>query len=622
MKTAFMLFTLIPLSLSPLPTQAESLSWGTNIAAATMAQTSSGLSGPAYATFAASPPRAPGFAHTNFPWKLAGSTCQAAAAGGSGSRWAVSLGAAAVGSNAPVEVMERGPHHRVCQQAVLGTNAPGQGFSHASRWIELATGMHARQADGSWRPADDDIVLTPGGAAATNTQHQVFFCANLNTSRAVRLIMPDGQTLSSTILGLSYSDPATGKAVWIAELKDSVGQLVGRNQVLYTNAFDGLDADVQYINKKSGFQQNVILRTQLPSPQQFGLSADALLQVITEFYDSPAPQKTALGAPPAAAPVAEALRDESLAFGTMKMGPGTGFLLGDERSHKNSLPVRKRWCILDSGRRILVEELPIKTVRTKLGGLKPPRSASSAPRKPGMGKTLMAALEKVLPKQRRAAGKAKMTLARRGVDQQPGFVLDYELGLSAPELTLKAGTTYYLSGDLNVGILNLEAAVVKLEANVQLHAEQVNCLTRPYQPAFFTSKNDDGIGEPLPWYISSGNPEECYGGTGLRLEGWWRNWPYANSIHDCRFRYLNTGILFGPGSLDNTVSNCANSCIAEQPSLPTGQALRIGAFHGSRCGIAFLVSPTTPGMAGPPLRANSSRSIKSRSPVAALIIST
>lgn len=87
---------------------------------------------------------------------------------------------AAVSSRGPVQVIQRGLDYRVCQQTVTLTNQAGFATNRfggcivrTNHWTELATGMHARQPDGSWGPADDEIVLTSEGAAATKSQHQV-----------------------------------------------------------------------------------------------------------------------------------------------------------------------------------------------------------------------------------------------------------------------------------------------------------------------------------------------------------------------------------------------------------------------------------------------------------------
>src|SRR5258708_6694316 len=87
-----------------------------------------------------------------------------------------------------------------------------------------------------WVAASPQIVATADGAAATNTAHSVFLSGNANSSAALRLLTPDGKTLSSHVLCLSYFDSATGTNVLLASLQDSTGQLLAgaQDSVLYT----------------------------------------------------------------------------------------------------------------------------------------------------------------------------------------------------------------------------------------------------------------------------------------------------------------------------------------------------------------------------------------------------
>jgi len=97
--------------------------------------------------------------------------------------------------------------------------------------------------------------------------------------------------------------------------------------VLYPDAFTGLKADLLYIYTKAGFEQDVILREQPPTPESFGLSANARLQVLTEFFDPPQPTVTTTKLPNQAG---IALTNENLDFGVMKMVPGRAFLVGKQ----------------------------------------------------------------------------------------------------------------------------------------------------------------------------------------------------------------------------------------------------------------------------------------------------
>src|SRR6266852_8727496 len=103
-------------------------------------------------------------------------------------------------------------------------------------------------------------------------------------------------TAGSQIVGLAYTERDTGKSIFISELKDSIGQVVGRNQVVYPDAFESIKADVRYTVTQCFFEQDVIIREQLPSPDAMGLNPKtARLEVWTEFFDGPDPEKSTGG---------------------------------------------------------------------------------------------------------------------------------------------------------------------------------------------------------------------------------------------------------------------------------------------------------------------------------------
>src|SRR5206468_13085186 len=117
---------------------------------------------------------------------------------------------------------------------------------------------------------------------------------NLNDpAPPIDLYLPDGRPLRSQIVGLAYTERDTGKSIFISELKNSVGQVVGRKQVVYPDAFESIKADVRYTVTQCYFEQDVILREQIPSPAELGLNPKtARLEVWTEFFDAPEPEKS------------------------------------------------------------------------------------------------------------------------------------------------------------------------------------------------------------------------------------------------------------------------------------------------------------------------------------------
>jgi hypothetical protein len=108
------------------------------------------------------------------------------------------------------------------------------------------------------------------------------------------VVLPDGTKLRSHVSGLRYSDPTTGKAVVISEVKDSQAYLVSSNQVVYFDAFKDVSADVRYTVTLAGLEQDILLHEAPPAPESYGMSsATSRLEVLTEFVNPPSAKKLA-----------------------------------------------------------------------------------------------------------------------------------------------------------------------------------------------------------------------------------------------------------------------------------------------------------------------------------------
>lgn len=187
-------------------------------------------------------------------------------------------------------IVAQDANSRVWQRVLpIGTNDQGQVKYITNSYTEISSGLN-HLVNGQWVQSSDNIQVTPGGGVATNGQHQVGFAANINTSNAVEIITADNLELKTHILGLSYFDTSIQSNILIAQLTNSTGTLVNSNQVLYPAAFTDVNADVRYTYTISGFDQDIIIREQMPSPTAYGLSPSTTwLQIWTEFLDSPVP---------------------------------------------------------------------------------------------------------------------------------------------------------------------------------------------------------------------------------------------------------------------------------------------------------------------------------------------
>lgn len=127
----------------------------------------------------------------------------------------------------------------------------------------------------------------------------------------------------------------SGKNVLIAELTNSVGEIHGDNVVIYPNAFTDFQADLRYTYTREGFEQDVLLREQLPLPEEFGLNPETTrLQVLTEFFNPPVPFRTEQ---PLESKSGAVLLDQTISFDGMSMGAGKAFPQG--QAAEEAIPV-------------------------------------------------------------------------------------------------------------------------------------------------------------------------------------------------------------------------------------------------------------------------------------------
>ena len=427
----------------------------------------------------------------------------------------------------PYAVVDKGANHRIWQRVTWAPDPFGSFTPVTNSFTELQTAM-AHLVNGEWVNSSPQIQITASGAQATGSQHTVAFLGNINTAGSVSLTTPEGKRLASNILGISFLDASTGNSVWIGETTDSFGELLPTgDRALYQNAFDGVEADVLYVNSVSKFEQLVIFRQQLPSPTLWSMNPETTwLQVITEFAantPSPAVTQTQPGS----------AVDDHIDFGIMKMAPGAAFAIGSET---NRVRVTKRWVEL-SGRICLVEQLPLQAIQPFLRHLPPPPGTASLqtsphsllhkllasspsalhpalgdppsrPRAPHL--TFSAPLAIPLP---RLAGTRTSSLAlATSFPKSTGFVLDYSLVTTQTNMTFLSDMTYLVTSAVNLSGTTIceGGSVVKLSSNptnypaINLYGSFDCSRCRPYKICVFTSSDDNTAGETISG--SSGVP--------------------------------------------------------------------------------------------------------------------
>ena len=395
----------------------------------------------------------------------------------------VAANPAALPAATPYAVVSLAANSRVWEQTVYEQGPNGTVIPKKHGYTELASGLNYWNSNSQqWLESREEIDAYAGGAIAQYGQHKVIFANNLNSAGAIDLQTPDGKELKSHILGLSYYDTASGKSVLIAQTKDCQGQIIGSNQVVYADAFDGVSADVSYTYRRGSFEQDVVLQAAPPSPQTFGLNpATTALQVLTEFDAAPPPNVVTN---PVNSGTSTTLPDENLNFGAMRMGLGRAFMLG--QNPLDGVNVAKQWLNVN-GRTILTESVSLPAIASQLNQLPSAQPAtagtaqrtvpatSSVERVSSRGGTKNSILnvvskQRLLPSPKLAAAtRKKMKLASVSPASQ-GLVLDYveiDTGTDAGDYTFQSDTTYYVTGNFYVDGTSTNAGFVGFTTNLQ-----------------------------------------------------------------------------------------------------------------------------------------------------------
>jgi hypothetical protein len=398
-------------------------------------------------------------------------------------------------------------------------------------YTELRSGV-CYQKNGQWVDSVEQIELTATGAQAVQGSHQVQWAGNINTPGAVQLTSPTGQVFSSTVYGLSYRDASTGSNVLIAPLQDSIGEVVGENQVLYTNAFSGVNADIKYIYTMGGLEQDIVLREQPPSPADFNLNPEtSFLDVVTKFAKPPvATLRTVTSS--------AVTDDQIIRFPDMLMGQGGAFVVGSTEQ-KQGCQVFKHWVPQDDGSAILFEEIAYSDL-TNLASALPLHSSNVK-----VNQKIRRTASVKLPAQKQPArleSERRMEIARQDSNKKPGLVIDYTLAgvTNAPgNFVFQGDTTYYISGKwyfegTNGTILFEGGAVIKYTNSATIFNYGTNSGVfegTTYRPTVFTAWNDNSVGTPLtstPGTLTWVPLATCY----VEEEG-----TSTNVVNNARFSY-------------------------------------------------------------------------------------
>jgi RHS repeat-associated protein len=476
-------------------------------------------------------------------------------------------------------------------------------------FVELSAGVRSQGRPDNRREAADRVVpLAQGGAAALGGERQVYFPEDIYQG-VIDLALPGRADLRlrNRPLGLFYA--CQSNTVLFGELTNSTGQILpSGNQVIYTNAFFGVDADlICTCTPNGGYESEVVFRRQPAPPADLG-SADVRLQLLTEFFDTPEPVQEV-------GPVSkEGLRDTTLSFdGKMRMIPGKAFLAqaqpagggtpgmsggtplppaqprtggtpselaggdaratgeGERRDDLGQVPVFKSW--IHSGNRVfLVEELPWGSILPNLQTLPPPpaRALTATPSVSPLGKVSSIRL---LPPPRMAQKSSRpMQMAAADWQQTPGVDLDYvlvnsqETPITSPDapMVFQGGVTYLIDDPVVIGDVVLQpGATIKFARGASLTVgNSLTCLASAAAPVTLTALDDDSQGEIIPG--STGQPSGVYAQIAIASD------QAPLNVGNVRILYAGVGVQSAQGPVS----------VRDSQFIQVGAALAGGASGG------------------------------------------
>jgi hypothetical protein len=273
------------------------------------------------------------------------------------------------------------------ESALLSADDPAvaAGPNHATAFRATKTGTHriVTLADGlnfwngkQWVASDPTLVPDRDGFSALKLQHQTHLARDLCVSNAVSVVTPDGLSLNSTPVAIGLFEPGTGAFRVIGAIKNSIGQLIATNSVVFPDCFNGVCANTFYTTAAGGFEQDVEFTGAL-DPSDWGFSTNSRIQIITEFYNPPTPDELERPIYVEENPAVRAEMavpdtiDYQLGFGRFVMTQGSAYVEESDAVPNGIAAVVSKEFVVTNGRSFLVESVPYAAIAAGLKALPP-----------------------------------------------------------------------------------------------------------------------------------------------------------------------------------------------------------------------------------------------------------
>jgi hypothetical protein len=450
-----------------------------------------------------------------------------------------------------------------------------------SQYFEVSPGLNYIDGSGLWQRSQDLIELQPdGSAAAVHGPHKLYVPPSILD--AATLVTASNRVFQTKILGLVYYDAASGSSAVLSPVRNTSGELLPPNQILFQSAFASVKADVLLKYTSSGFESDVIFLQRPPPPSAFGLSNETTrLQIWHEYWapSQPAVSLAALYVETNAAlraTMAEPdLTGQILNFGDIWFPLSAAFLWDGDTNLGQNIPAEIRlpspavrdslllsatqWQVT-SNACYLIESLRWPDIAPKLSSL--PAMVSAEPDLK-LRLRLVAGLRPPVPESPGKRGRA-MRLASRDYHAK-GLVWPYiTIASTGTDYECSNSVTYYISSSTYFsGNLTLDQnCIIKFNLNAYLLSYgSMTFNGSSSSPSILTSKDENIYGAPIaggtgyPTYAAAQAIWDYYIGSNVSVNGVQVRWAQTaveldsnpgtgltNSLNDSSIQMSTTGI--------------------------------------------------------------------------------
>jgi hypothetical protein len=408
-------------------------------------------------------------------------------------------------ANPGYTVVDAGLSYRVWHGTTSVTNATtGEITQQISSYTELDDGMYF-WSNSVLTAAQDLIEVTPSGAQAIHGQIKANFSADITSVGAITLTTQGGDVFQSHPLGVFYFDTALGKVAQIAAVQTGQVTLYPPNVLVFSNLLAGLSADLMAVWAKNGYEQNLIIKSQPPTPESLGFSSQTTrVQLWTAMDSCPVPwrQRTFT--------LNSGLVDHVLDFGDCWFPTGSALAFGTiplpppgeaapvrliDPSAPDAVAAAKSLVNL-AGLTVLVEEINYGDVQAMFAAL--PRTAMAP-----AGRTVVELADRgrLIPKPPPSKPQSRPVRVASSQYSARGLVWDYPvLTTTSNSITFTANSTYYIPGSFTVtasATFNTNACIKYASNATFTISEATVSFPSSGLPVVFTTQDDNGYGVPI-----------------------------------------------------------------------------------------------------------------------------